>query len=103
MTDLPEELEKYVESLGRSPRRIRNKLKKKGVVGLVDDSKMCPLAQALIREFPRAWHLDVLVTFVRFMDADYKTWHTVHLPRATTEFIKKFDAREYPELIACKE
>lgn len=84
--------------LGSTPDAIAKELERRGFKGLPCDSQFCPVAKFLSQTTQKAKRASVgQVSATVFFQ---KTAIGVTVPRAVTEFVRRFDAREYPSLLA---
>lgn len=97
MTDLTkEDIQAALSRLGSTSDEIAESLQTKQCTGKRGRAASCPIANYLHLQFPGQW-FDVIPRGSITHGVD-PTWVEHNLPMA--DFIRKFDQRLYPELIA---
>lgn len=87
-----------IEMGKKSPSSIRKFMKKNGVVGELDSTKSCPIANYIKKrtreKFKKTVKFDVMYSDLMFENGDY-----ISLPKNCEKFIENFDDAKYKELV----
>lgn len=94
-----EAVEQFLANLGSSEQAVYETLKNRGIQGLRNISRQCPIARVLMQEFnTKAYVTSVEVFMPDNMNS--KPYGEVFVPttEAVMDFIDSFDAGNYPDL-----
>ena len=90
---------KLLNMLGDSPEKVADTLRKKNIKGRIGSRSSCPIANYLHRYHPG--RVSVSQLMARFYEKSGGTERQmqIYLPDQLRDFVGRFDAGEYPDLI----
>lgn len=95
---IEEKIRLLAEAIRGEPVEVAEQLRRRGFVGVIEDGSACPLA----RYFGEAFETVIIGVdqyVIEYRDPVTGDQGSVETPEELVDFITKFDAGEYPELV----